>query len=213
MKHWRIGLSLCGFMCAVMMGGCAGKGDVRQVDLQTKQPQAQVADTEPVKIVIEPFEDRRTDKSRVGVRTHIWGGSTYFNVAGERLGDVIAQRLADRLKVRGWRERPWDVRAAPASTVPDADIVISGQVQEFSTYAKSRIFSTVVDTNSRFTIQARNLADRSTTIRTIEGGRNRTVFWFNDDDVQDQLASTLKDGIDRLIGDTTIEQKALRPVR
>ena len=78
---------------------------------------------------------------------------------------------------------------------------------------KSRVLSTVIDTSSRLTVQARNLVDRSTTIRTIEGGRSRTVFWFNEDDVREQLAATLKDGLDRLIADTTIDNKALRPAR
>jgi hypothetical protein len=105
------------------------------------------------------------------------------------------------------------VRVAPAGSAADADIVISGQVQDFSAAVKSRVFSTVIDTSSRLTIQARNLVDRSTTVRTIEGGRSRTVFWFNEDDVRDQLAATLKDGLDRLIVDTTIDNKALRPSR
>jgi hypothetical protein len=39
------------------------------------------------------------------------------------------------------------------------------------------------------------------------------VFWFNEEDVQELLAATLTDGIDRLIADTTITEKALRPVR
>jgi uncharacterized lipoprotein YmbA len=200
-------------MMATMLAGCRGTGEVRYLDLREKPPMVQVSDIEPVKIVIEPFDDRRTDKSRVGMRTHLWGGTTQFDVSGDRLANVITQRLADRLRTRGWRDRVWNVRVAPAGSAADADIVISGQVQDFSANAKSRVFSTVIDTTSRFTIQARNLADRSTTIRTIEGGRSRTVFWFNEDDVRDQLASTLKDGLDRLIVDTTIENKALRPSR
>jgi uncharacterized lipoprotein YmbA len=200
-------------MMATMLAGCRGTGEVRYLDLREKPPMVQVSDIEPVKIVIEPFDDRRTDKSRVGMRTHLWGGTTQFDVSGDRLANVITQRLADRLRTRGWRDRVWNVRVAPAGSAADADIIISGQVQDFSANAKSRVFSTVIDTTSRFTIQARNLADRSTTIRTIEGGRSRTVFWFNEDDVRDQLAATLKDGLDRLIVDTTIENKALRPSR
>lgn len=200
-------------MGALTAAGCAGKGEIRYLDLHTKQPAAQSADTESVKIVIEPFEDRRLEKSRVGMRSHLWGGVTYFNVAGERPGDVIAQALADRLKARGWRERGWNVRVSPAGSVTDADIVISGQVQDFSANAKSRVFSTRIDTNSRLTIQARNLGDKSTTTRSVEGAQSRTVFWFNEDDMQDLLAATLKDGIDRLIADTMIEQKGLRPAR
>ena len=200
-------------MAVLTVAGCVGKGELRYLDLHTKQPTAQFADTEPVKIMIEPFEDRRLEKSRVGMRSHLWGGVTYFNVAGERPGDVITQELADRLKARGWRERAWNVRVSPAVSVTDADIVISGQVQDFSANAKSRVFSTVIDTNSRFTIKAMNLGDKSTTTRSVEGVQSRTVFWFDEDDVQELLSATLKDGIDRFIADTMIEQKGLRPAR
>lgn len=204
----------CGVgLCVLTIAGCGGKGEIRYLDLHLKQPLAQSADTEPVKIVIEPFEDRRQEKSRIGMRTHLWGGVTYFNVAGERPGEVIAQALADRLKTRGWHDRPWNVRVSPAGSVTDADIIISGQVQDFSANAKSRVFSTALCTSSRLSIQARNLVDKSSTTRTVEGERTQTVFWFDEEDVQELLAATLKDTIDRLIADTTIEQKALRPVR
>lgn len=198
---------------ALFVAGCAGKGEVRYLDLHTKPPVAQPGDVESVIIAIEPFEDRRTEKNRVGMRSHLWGGVTYFNVAGEQPGQVIAQALADRLKARGWRDRSWNVRVVPAGSANDADIVITGQVQQFSANAKSRVFSTAITTNSKLTIQARNQADKSTTIRSVEGSQSRTVFWFDEDDVQELLAATLKDDIDRLIADTTIEQRSLRPVQ
>ena len=200
-------------MGVLTVAGCAGKGELHYLDLHTKQPAAQFADADSVKIVIEPFEDQRVEKSRVGMRSHLWGGVTYFNITGEQPGDVIAKALADRLKTRGWRERAWNVRVSPAGSVTDADIVISGQVQEFSANAKSRVFSTLIETNSRFTIQARNLGDKSTTTRSVEGAQRQTVIWFNEDDIQELLAATLKDGIDRLIADTMIQQKGLRPAR
>ncbi len=200
-------------MMATMLAGCRGTGEMRYLDLREKPPMVQLTDIDPVKIAVEPFDDRRADQSRVGTRTHLWGGATHFNVSGDRLAGLITQRLADRLRTRGWRDRVWNVRVAPAGSAADADIVISGQVQDFSATVKSRPLSTVIDTSSRFTIHARNLVDRSTTIRTIEGGRSRTVFWFNEDDVRDQLAATLKDGLDRLIADTMIDNKALRPAR
>ena len=213
MKQSSLRILGCAIMMATMLAGCRGTGEMRYLDLREKPPMVQVTDIEPVKIAIEPFDDRRVDKSRVGTRTHLWGGTTQFDVSGDRLGGLITQRLADRLRTRGWRDRVWNVRVAPAGSAADADIVINGQVQDFSATVKSRVFSTVIDTTSRFTIQARNLVDRSTTVRTIEGGRSRTVFWFNEDDVREQLAATLKDGLDRLIVDTTIDNKALRPAR
>jgi YajG family uncharacterized lipoprotein len=194
-----------------VIAGCAGKGEVRYLDLHTKPPVAQPGGMESVIIAIEPFEDRRMDKNRVGMRSHLWGGMTYFNVSGEQPGQLIAQALADRLKARGWRDRAWNVRVVPAGSATDADIVVTGQVHQFSANAKSRVFSTAIITNSKVTVQARNQADKSTTIRSVEGSQSRTVFWFDEDDVQELLAATLRDDIDRLIADTTIDQRSLRP--
>lgn len=205
---------MVGAVVAVMVAaGCAGKGETHVLGFPAKPSAAQPSGVEPVKIVIEPFEDRRTDKAHVGARSHLWGGMTYFNVAGGQPADVVTQALVNRLKSRGWGERPWNVRLGQAGSEADADIVISGQVQDFSASARSRVFSTVIDTKNRMTIHAKNLGDMSTTTRSIEGAQTRTVFWFNEADVQELLAATMMDGIDRLIADTTISQKALRPVR
>lgn len=204
-----VGVSLAGVMA--MMAGCAGKGETRYLDVRTPTAAAPSPEQEPVKIVIEPFEDRRDDRTRVGQRTHLWGGVTVFNVAGERPGEVIAQALADRLKNRGWRGRPWKVQVGQSADAPDADIIISGQVFEFLATAKSRVFSTVINTSNKFSIQARNVIDSSKTIRSVEGAQRTTVFWFAEEDVQELLAATLKEGIDRFIADTMVSDRALRP--
>lgn len=204
-----MGVSLVGVMA--VMAGCVGKGETRYLDVRTPTAAAPSPEQEPVKIVIEPFEDGRDDKTRVGQRTHLWGGTTLFNVAGERPGEVIAQALADRLKNRGWRGRPWKVQVGRSADAPDADIIISGQVSEFSATAKSRVFSTVINASNKFSIQARNVGDSSTTIRSVEGAQRTTVFWFAEEDVQELLAATLKDGIDRFIADTMVSERALRP--
>jgi hypothetical protein len=212
----RRGLGIVLTASLLMGAGCGGTGKTFYLDLQQKQAVAQYQEPEPVRVVIEPFEDRRLENNWLGVRTHLWGGVTYFNVVGERPGDVIAQSLADRLKTRGWKGRAWTVRMASSGAVAslnDTDIVISGRLLDFSANAKSRFFSTVVSTSSKMVITARNLADQSTTIRTVEGAERDTVFWFNEADVQQLLTSTLKDSIDRYIDDTTINQKALRPTR
>jgi hypothetical protein len=200
----------------LMVAGCGGTGKTFYLDLHEKQAPAQFVEPEPVRIVIESFEDRRLELSRLGLRTHLWGGVTYFNVAGERLGDMMAQVLADRLKTRGWKERPWTVRVVSSgavTSVNDADIVIRGQVLDFSVNAKSRIFSTVITTNSKLVIAAKNLSDQSSTTRSIEGAQRDTVVWFHEEDAQELLAATLKDDLDRYIADTMIEHKTLRPVR
>jgi hypothetical protein len=212
----RLGIGLVLTTSLLMGAGCGGTGKTYYLDLRQKQAPAQFTEPEPVRIVIEPVEDRRLERSRLGLRTHVWGGVTYFNVAGEQTGDAIAQALADRLKTRGWKDRPWMVLVASSGSVAnlnDADIVISGQVLDFSANAKSRPFSTVVTTSSKLVIVARNIGDKSSTTRSVEGAQRETVVWFSQDDVQQLLAETLKDDIDRYLAETTIEHKALRPAR
>ena len=212
----RLGVGIALAVSMLMAAGCGGTGKTFFLDLQQKESAAQYQEPEPVRIVIEPFEDRRLERSRLGLRTHLWGGVTYFNVAGERPGEAVAQALADRLKTRGWKDRPWTVRMASSGAVTnqnDTDIVISGQLIDFSANAKSRLFSTVINTSSKLVITARNVGDQSSTTRGVEGAQRDTVVWFSEEDVQHLLSATLKDGIDRYLDDTMIAQKALRPAR
>lgn len=212
----RLGIGIVLMVCLLIGAGCGGIGKTVYLDLKQKQAAALSLDPEPVRIVIEAFEDRRAEWSRLGQRTHLWGGVTNFNVAGERPGEVVAQVLADRLKTRGWKDRAWTVRVVSSgatASLNDADIVIGGQLLDFSVNAKSRIFSTVVSANTKLVITAKNIGDQSSTTRSIEGSQRETVFWFEEEDVQRLLAATLKDDIDRYLVDTAIDHKSLRPAR
>jgi len=209
----RVGSAMVLSLGLLASSGCGGSGQTFYLDVLPKQQPAQMADPETVKIVIEPFEDRRVEKNRIGMRTHLCGGTTYFNVAGEKPGQVYAQALAERLQARGWQDRAWNVKVAPAGSSPDADIVISGQIFEFAANAKSRLFSTYITTSNKLTITARNNVDRSSTNRSIEGSQSDTVVWFAEDDVKQLMAATMKDTLDRYLSDTTILQRAVRPSR
>jgi uncharacterized lipoprotein YajG len=201
-------------MVGVMVStGCGGSGQTVHFDVLPQQQPVQQAEPEGLKIVIEPFEDRRADKQRIGMRTHLWGGVTYFNVVGEKPGELYANALADRLRAAGWLNRSWDVRVAPAGSMPNADIVISGQIFEFAANAKSRMFSTYLTTSNKLTITARNNGDRSSTSRSLEGAQSDTVVWFSEDDVKRLMTATITDTIDRYLADTTVSQRAVRPSR
>jgi hypothetical protein len=197
----------------VTTAGCGGSGQTIHFDVLPQQRPVQQAEPEGLKIVIEPFEDRRADKNRIGMRTHLWGGTTYFNIEGEKPGTLYAQALADRLRAAGWLDRSWDVRVASASSMPNADIVISGQIFEFTANAKSRLFSTYITTSNKLTISARNNVDHSSTSRSLESAQSDTVVWFSEDDVKRLLTATVKDTIDRYLADTTISHRAVRPNR
>jgi len=209
----RAGGGIVLLVSLLITSGCGGNGQTFYLDVVPKQMPAQMAEPEAVKIMVEPFEDRRVEKNRVGMRTHLWGGVTYFNVAGEKPGEVYAQALAERLRARGWHDRSWDVRVVPAGSATGADIVITGQIVDLAANAKSRMFSTALTASSKVTISARNNSDKSITNRSIEGAQTDTVFWFSEDDVQKLLTATIKDTIDRYVEDTTISQRAVRPSR
>ena len=206
----RVGIAVLLSVGLMTSAGCGGSGQTVHFDALPKQQPVQQAEPDGLKIVIEPFEDRRADKQHIGMRTHLWGGVTYFNVTGAKPGEVYAQALADRLRASGWLDRSWDVRVAPAGSMPNADIVITGQLFEFATNAKSRLFSTYLTTSNKLTITARNNADRSTTSRSLEGAHSDTVVWFSEDDIKHLMAATIKDTIDRYLADTTISQRAVR---
>jgi beta-lactam-binding protein with PASTA domain len=193
--------------------GCGGSGETIHLDVLPQQQAVQKAEPEGLKIVIEPFEDRRADKQRIGMRTHLWGGTTHFNVSGQKPGVVYAEALADRLRAAGWLNRSWDVRVAPAGSISNPDIVISGQIFEFVANAKSRMFSTYLTTSNKLTITARNNVDRSSTSRSLESAQSDTVVWFSEDDVKRLLTATVKETIDRYLADTTVSEGAVRPAR
>jgi hypothetical protein len=197
-----------------LLWGCAGTGEMVMLNVQPQQPFIQGDHPEPLKIVIEPFEDLRADKSKIGQRTHLGGGVTNFNVAGGSPGVTIAEALAETLRQRGWNRRGWDARVVQSGVgVSGADIVIGGEIREFAAKAKSRVFNTKLTGESRLVIKAKNLSDDSSTLRNIQGEQNKLVFWFTSEDVETLMSGLLQDGIDRFLTDTKIEGRALKSAK
>jgi len=196
------------------MAGCAGSGKTVALDVVPKLPPAKSLASEPVKIVIEPFEDRRVDTSKLGHRSHLGGGMTYFNVAGGNVGNSAAETMAETLRQQGWQRRGWDARVVQSGVaVSGVDIIVTGEVLELAANAKSRFFSTVITSECRMVIKASNLKDGSVTTRNVEGALTQTVFWFENNDVRKIVSLVLRDGFDRFVNDTKIEDGAITSVR
>lgn len=213
----RIARHVCMAAAMALALGCAGKGEMVLVNVQPQPVVAPVpaGQPEPVKIVIEPFEDLRADKTKIGQRSHlIGGGVTFFNVSGGKPGITVAEALAERLRQKGWNGKGWDARVVQSGVgVSGADIVITGEVRDFSANGKARFMNTKIWAESRLVITAKNIADGSTTTRNIQGEQTQTVFWFDSDDIRDLLSATLKDGLDRFLTDTKIEDRALKSAK
>ena len=210
----RIASQVCIAVGLALLWGCAGKGEMVSLNVQPQQPFVQSGQPEPLKIVIEPFEDLRADKSRIGQRTHLGGGVTNFNVSGGLPGVTIAEALAETLRWRGWNRRGWDARVVQSGVgISGADIVIGGEIRDFAANAKSRVFNTKLTGESRLVIKAKNLADDSSTQRNIQGEQSKLVFWFTSEDVETLMSGLLQDGIDRFLSDTKIEGRALKSAK
>ena len=210
---FRLAFGIGSIIGLLALTGCAAKGEVVYLEIQAVpaaplSAKQQGEQREEIKVAVEVFEDQRPEKNHLGVRTHIWGGVTYFNVIGGKEGDVVAQVVADHLKQKGWRV--WVRRHGSPTPEGDPDVVLTGQVQEFSAHAKSRFFSTELTAKSKLAVLARNAADGSTTSMSLEGTSTESVFWFEPKDLQNLVNLTLKESLDKLMADTKVEKRALR---
>lgn len=210
---FRLAFGIGSIIGLLALTGCAAKGEVVYLEIQAVpaaplSAKQQGEQREEIKVAVEVFEDQRPEKSHLGVRTHMWGGVTYFNVIGGKEGDVVAQVVADHLKQKGWRV--WVRRHGSPTPEGDPDVVLTGQVQEFSVHAKSRFLSTELTAKSKLAVLARNATDGSTTSMNLEGTSTESVFWFEPKDLQNLVNQTLKESLDKLTADTKVEKRALR---
>ncbi len=191
----------------LLLAGCAGKGDIIPLNIQAL-PSVRTLNQnfQDIKVVVERF-DEGPEAGRLGVRTHLGGGETVFTAQGGKIGDVIAQVVADNLKAMGFQV--W-VKKSDASEVPaKPDVTITGQVQQLSAQARSRFFSTKITAKARIVIQAANASDRSTDRLNLEGAREDAVFWFEPGEVQELMNRMLKENLDRLLADVYVKDRAL----
>ena len=63
------------FLFAVYLGGCQGTGQMHNFDLHalpSSPARSEAFHDDLVKILVQPFQDKRTQQERIGVRTHFW---------------------------------------------------------------------------------------------------------------------------------------------
>ena len=191
----------------LLLSGCAGTGDIIPLKIQVLPSARSINQNfQDIKVVVERFEEG-SEGGRLGVRTHLGGGETILTAQGGKIGEVVAQVVADNLKSMGFQV--W-VKKSDASEVPaKSDIMITGQVQQLSVQARSRFFSTKMTAKAKVVIQAANASDRSTVRLNLEGAREDAVFWFEPGEVQELMNRMLKENLDRLLADVYVKDRAL----
>ncbi len=194
----------------ILSAGCAGKGEVITLNVQSgvEGTGAPEALAKPVRVVIVPFEDARPDAKRLGKRTHLWGGETYFTVPDGQGGVVVAQALAQFLTRKGWDAIVGDPAKLKSEKPPD--ITMTGTVRDFTANAKSRFGSTVITSALKADVRAVNTADGSTVRMLLNSARSQTVVWFEPEDVENLVTATVQEGVQNMMSSTKLDKGLLR---
>jgi uncharacterized lipoprotein YajG len=198
-------LLMC-WVSLIALAGCAGTGEVIPLQIHPIMTQSEKVEKQgaTVRVAVGSFEDGRSYKTGLGVRTHLWGGVSYFDVPGGDPADMAAQALTEYLTAKGWQVTK---RGAVNN---GADVVLTGKILDLSVHAKSRIGFTEVTTKSKLALQAQNVADGSTIRMTLNGSGGDDIFWFDPEDAQTLVNDVLTDSFSKLLQDTKIENKQLR---
>lgn len=198
-------LSLIGGMGVIALVGCAGTGEVipLQLHVATAGAKKTVKPDEPLKVAIGEFVDGRKSQTGLGVRTHLWGGVSYFDVPGNKPAETVSRLLTDYLTAKGWN-------VLKQGSTERADVVLTGRLLELIVHAKSRVGFTEMTTKTKLAIQAKNLSDDSIVRMTLTGAGSENFFWFDREDVEEVLNEVLTDSFSKLVQDTTVANRMLR---
>jgi hypothetical protein len=203
MQHHIVGI---GLLASIVVAGCAGTGE--RIDL--KLPISNGADKTVVAIssatiAIQPFEDQRFDRSRLGTRVHLWGGESHFSFPSGTLGEATAQAFADHLKGKGW-----NATVAIGNGTVRADITVTGALLDLGVDAMSSIGQTTLNAKSRMVIQVTNHADGSHVREILTSAGTNQVFWFDPEDAQELLDELYNKNFEKFVTDTKLDGKILK---
>ena len=190
-------------VAALWLAGCGGKGESVSVDLRAAAPSAPAKSSSELTVAVTDFDDSGLQKGRLGSRSHLWGGTSYFDLSGGKPGEVVAQLVAENLKKRGWH-------VEKAGADGKAQVTLSGKVLELSVNAKSSFGSTDITSATKIALEAVNAADGSKVRMTLSGAGSQGVFWFEEEDAQALLSETIAESLEKLISTTKVENNLLR---
>jgi hypothetical protein len=193
------------------LSGCAFDQEVIRLEIRALPPAMRSAPPMGAKlrVAVEPFEDSRSERGRLGSFTHFYGRETPFHPVGGELGETVAVMLIDELKFR----KGWDAwLAKPGVTAPEGgpDITITGRVQDYSIQAESWLIFTAMTVHTALTVQAVNAANGDAVRLELHAARLRHTLWFDEEEAQALLNAVIHESFDQLLAKTTVEGRMLR---
>ena len=206
MSHYHGRIVAIGLLGIILAAGCAGKGERIDLTVPIVSGTGEKVDamSSPT-VAIQPFEDHRTDRSRLGTRHHLWGGESHFSLSNGTLSEATAQAFADYLKGKGW-----NATVAEGNRAAGADITITGTLVDVGVDAKSGIGQTALNSKNRMIVQVQNHADGSQVRETLTSTGASQVFWFDPEDAQELLNELYNKSFEKFVKDTKLDGKILK---
>lgn len=131
--------------------------------------------------------------------------SSIFVVSGADVGQAAADAFVNCLKRDGWK-----TSVIRNGVLSDTEVIISGEIVEFSVNARSAWFSTNVAAKVILILEAENRADGSKIRMTVRADDSRNVFWFTAQDAQALINETMAKSYAKWASGTKVEGRSVR---
>ena len=195
-------------MCLLVMTGCAAKGE--RVDLaipgaSSGEMTATASNSSGLRVVVQPFEDARSDKMHLGSRSHFWGGTSYFDLPKGTVGEAVAKSMVRQLNKRGWQ-----ASLAGQGSAGQPDVTISGSIRDLSVTAISKFCHTELAAKNTLMLHVANHSDGSSIQERVLGSGSDEVFWFDPQDAEQLVNDVMEKNIEKFFADVKVDGRAVR---
>jgi hypothetical protein len=206
----HIAWSVVATMLALVVGGCGGPGQTIPLAVKLDAAPAPEKVTAPLRVAVIPFEDVRSDKTKVGRYQHYVESTVDTLVpAGGSAADQVTNFVLEYLKRAGFQV----TRLEPGQAVApgSADVVLSGQIESYWSEAVTRFARTELAAKNRLVLKVANVGDGSIVRTTVVGEGTLTVVFFDLEDLEKLNSEALGQTLSRFLADVVVADRALKP--
>jgi len=163
-----------------------------------------------LRVAVIPFEDVRSDKTKVGRYQHYVESTVDTLVpAGGSAAEQVTNFVLEYLKRAGFQV----TRLEPGQAVApgSADVVLTGQIESYWSEAVTRFARTELAAKNRLVLKAANVGDGSIVRTTVVGEGTLTVVFFDLVDLEKLNSEALGQTLSRFLADVVVADRALKP--
>jgi hypothetical protein len=188
----------CAVICSIGMAqlvGCAPARGLIPLEIRQTGPvlKKMIPEAGRLKVAVAPFEDLRDDTSVVGFRRNWLGQKTPLTLERGDLGSLVAEVwVEDGRQRRGWEA--WLAKTGVLEPKDGPDFLLKGKILTFEANASPGFGGTNLSASVRIELEItdRHAAGRAPLVVVTEGMESGWVFWFERNDLERLLNSTIK---------------------